>query len=147
MAMDERINLLSFTGSTAVGQAVGVEVQKRFGKVLLELGGNNAIIGKKDWRKFDSKRSIGLVFQQRVIVNDDADLNMVIPATVFAAVGTAGQRCTTTRRLFIHEKLYDDAVERLKKAYSQIVTKLGDPLDGLSFFDIRSCRRQFVPIK
>uniref|UniRef100_A0A914V9H7 aldehyde dehydrogenase (NAD(+)) n=1 Tax=Plectus sambesii TaxID=2011161 RepID=A0A914V9H7_9BILA len=81
MAMDERVSLLSFTGSTPVGLAVGVEVQKRFGKVLLELGGNNAII-----------------------VNEDADLNMVIPATVFASVGTAGQRCTTTRRLFIHEK-------------------------------------------
>uniref|UniRef100_A0A914VI55 Aldehyde dehydrogenase domain-containing protein n=1 Tax=Plectus sambesii TaxID=2011161 RepID=A0A914VI55_9BILA len=58
-----------------------------------------------------------------------ADLNMVIPATVFASVGTAGQRCTTTRRLFIHEKLYDTALDRLKKAYAQIVTKLGDPLD------------------
>ncbi len=55
---------------------------------------------------------------------------MVIPATVFASVGTAGQRCTTTRRLFIHEKLYDESVDRLKKAYAQIITKLGDPLDG-----------------
>ncbi|KAJ8938603.1 hypothetical protein NQ314_011411 [Rhamnusium bicolor] len=84
MAADEKIKLLSFTGSTHIGQQVGVEVQKRFGKHLLELGGNNAII-----------------------VADDADLNMVVQAALFACVGTAGQRCTTTRRLILHKKVLD----------------------------------------
>lgn len=76
MAADPRIKLLSFTGSCEVGNLVGVEVQKRFGKVLLELGGNNALL-----------------------VDEDANLNMAVQAAVFACVGTAGQRCTTTRRL------------------------------------------------
>lgn len=86
---------------------MGVEVQKRFGKHLLELGGNNAII-----------------------VNEDADLDMVITSTVFACAGTAGQRCTTCRRLIIHEKVYDEVLSRLKKAYSQIINRIGDPLDS-----------------
>ncbi|XP_072051343.1 alpha-aminoadipic semialdehyde dehydrogenase-like [Amphiura filiformis] len=104
MANDERIPLVSFTGSTPVGNKVGTTVQGRFGRSLLELGGNNAII-----------------------VDADADLDMVVPATLFAAVGTAGQRCTTTRRLILHEKVHDQVVERLKKAYSQV--RIGDPLD------------------
>ena len=103
MANDERLRLVSFTGSTAVGKKVALAVQNRFGKVLLELGGNNAII-----------------------VMDDADLDMVVPATLFACVGTAGQRCTTTRRLILHEKVYDQVLERLKKAYAQV--KMGDPM-------------------
>ncbi|VDK25385.1 unnamed protein product [Anisakis simplex] len=73
----------------------------------MELGGNNAII-----------------------VNDDADLNMLIPATVFACVGTAGQRCTTTRRIIIHHKVYDEVVKRLVRAYSQLESRIGDPLDS-----------------
>ncbi|CAI4229182.1 unnamed protein product [Auanema sp. JU1783] len=104
---DKNVNLVSFTGSTEVGRIVGQQVQGRFGKLLLELGGNNAIL-----------------------VNDDADLDMVIPATVFAAVGTAGQRCTTTRRLIIHEAVYDQVLERLKKAYVQFESRIGDPLEG-----------------
>jgi len=104
MAKDERLPLISFTGSTAVGLNVSLEVQKRFGKFLLELGGNNAII-----------------------VNDDADLDMVVIASLFACVGTAGQRCTTTRRIILHEKVYDEVLERLVKAYGQI--KVGDPLE------------------
>uniref|UniRef100_A0A915CHL6 aldehyde dehydrogenase (NAD(+)) n=2 Tax=Parascaris univalens TaxID=6257 RepID=A0A915CHL6_PARUN len=107
LVKDKRVNLVSFTGSTAVGKIVGQQVQARFGKFLLELGGNNAII-----------------------VNEDADLDMVVPATVFAAVGTAGQRCTTTRRIIVHEKVYDDLVKRLKKAYSQLESRIGDPLDS-----------------
>ncbi|XP_063434369.1 alpha-aminoadipic semialdehyde dehydrogenase-like [Mytilus trossulus] len=104
MAKDERINLLSFTGSTPVGHKVSMMVQERFGKFLLELGGNNALI-----------------------VNDDADIDMLVRAAVFACAGTAGQRCTTTRRLILHEKVHDEVVERLKKAYAQI--KIGDPLE------------------
>lgn len=82
MAADPRIKLLSFTGSCQVGNQVGVEVQKRFGKLLLELGGNNALI-----------------------VDEDANLQMAVQASVFACVGTAGQRCTSTRRLILHKKV------------------------------------------
>jgi aldehyde dehydrogenase family 7 protein A1 len=104
MARDKNINLLSFTGSSKVGQKVGVMVQERFGKKILELGGNNAIV-----------------------VAADADIDMVVRSTLFAAVGTAGQRCTTARRLIVHESVHDEVVERLKKAYSQV--KIGDPLE------------------
>ena len=103
MATDDRLRLVSFTGSTAVGKKVALAVQNRFGKILLELGGNNAIV-----------------------VMDDADLDMVVRASLFACVGTAGQRCTTTRRLILHEKVYDQVLERLKKAYGQV--KMGDPM-------------------
>uniref|UniRef100_A0A8R1HPY3 aldehyde dehydrogenase (NAD(+)) n=1 Tax=Caenorhabditis japonica TaxID=281687 RepID=A0A8R1HPY3_CAEJA len=107
LVKDQRVNLVSFTGSSQIGKIVGQQVQARFGKLLLELGGNNAII-----------------------VNEDADLDMVVPATVFAAVGTAGQRCTTTRRLIIHEKVYDQVVERLKRAYAQFESRIGCPLEA-----------------
>uniref|UniRef100_A0A8C6YJT9 Aldehyde dehydrogenase 7 family member A1 n=1 Tax=Nothoprocta perdicaria TaxID=30464 RepID=A0A8C6YJT9_NOTPE len=102
MARDERMDLLSFTGSTKVGKQVALMVQERFGRSLLELGGNNAII--------------------------DADLNLVIPSALFAAVGTAGQRCTTARRLFLHESIHDEVVEKLVKAYAQV--RIGDPWDS-----------------
>ena len=104
MVDDKRMALISATGSTAMGRAVGPRVAKRFGKCLLELGGNNAII-----------------------VAPSADLDMVMPATVFGAVGTAGQRCTSTRRLIVHDSIYDTLVERLKKAYSTI--RIGNPLE------------------
>lgn len=104
MAEDERVDLLSFTGSTAVGRKVGTTVQSRFGRKILELGGNNAII-----------------------VMDDADLDLAIPSVLFASVGTAGQRCTTTRRLTIHETIHDEVVDRLTKAYAQV--RIGDPLN------------------
>jgi aldehyde dehydrogenase family 7 protein A1 len=107
LTKDPRVNLVSFTGSTQVGRLVGQHVQARFGKLLLELGGNNALI-----------------------VMDDADLDMVIPATTFACVGTAGQRCTTTRRLIVHEKVYDQVVERMVKAYQQLESRIGDPLES-----------------
>ncbi|XP_030752334.1 alpha-aminoadipic semialdehyde dehydrogenase [Sitophilus oryzae] len=106
MAADEKIKLLSFTGSCQIGQQVGVEVQKRFGKSLLELGGNNALI-----------------------VADDANLDIVIPATLFACIGTSGQRCTTTRRLILHQKVYDEVLRRLKTAYSQVLNRIGDALE------------------
>lgn len=104
MANDKRVALVSFTGSSAVGREVNTQVAKRFGKCLLELSGNNAII-----------------------VDEFADLKLAVPAIVFGAVGTAGQRCTTTRRLFIHESLYDTLVPSLVKAYEKIT--IGDPLD------------------
>lgn len=97
MAQDERINLLSFTGSTRVGRDVGVEVQKRFGKSLLELGGNNALV-----------------------INEDANFENALDAAFFGCIGTAGQRCTTTRRLIIHEKLYSRFMTELKKKYKGV---------------------------
>ncbi|MBU6199574.1 MAG: aldehyde dehydrogenase family protein [Xanthomonadaceae bacterium] len=101
---DHRVALISFTGSTAVGRHVGERVARRMGRSLLELGGNNAII-----------------------VDASADLKMAIPAIVFGAVGTAGQRCTTTRRLFVHESIYEDVVGKLVGAYRQVEKKIGDP--------------------
>jgi len=109
MARNENIKLLSFTGSTAIGKKVDQVVRGRWGRSLLELGGNNA-----------------------AIVMDDADLDLVIPGVFFAAVGTAGQRCTTLRRLILHEKVYDEVVQRLTKAYSQL--KIGDPLEEGSLY-------------
>ncbi|XP_063359236.1 putative aldehyde dehydrogenase family 7 member A1 homolog [Cydia amplana] len=105
LVKDPRMKLVSFTGSTAVGQQVGVEVQKRFGRHLLELGGNNAII-----------------------VNADANLDLLLQAALFACAGTAGQRCTTTRRLLLHKKVYSEVVSRLTKAFAGVVSKIGDPL-------------------
>lgn len=101
---DKRISLVSFTGSTAVGREVGKTVAGRFGKTILELGGNNAII-----------------------ITPDADLKMSVIGAVFGAVGTAGQRCTSTRRLIIHESRYEEVTQALKEAYSQL--KIGNPLD------------------
>ena len=104
MSNDGRVPLVSATGSTRMGKAVGAAVGARLGRSLLELGGNNAII-----------------------ITPDADLNIAMVAVVFGAVGTAGQRCTTTRRLIIHESQYDDLKKKIKKAYGQL--KIGDPLD------------------
>ncbi|MDT8450913.1 MAG: aldehyde dehydrogenase family protein [Wenzhouxiangellaceae bacterium] len=101
---DERVDLLSFTGSCAVGRQVGERVAARMGKSLLELGGNNAMI-----------------------VDETADLKLAIPAIVFGAVGTAGQRCTTTRRVFVHESIADQVAGKLVDAYGQV--RIGDPLD------------------
>jgi len=103
---DKRIPLISFTGSTRVGRHVGERVARRMGRSLLELGGNNAII-----------------------VDPSADLKLAIPAIVFGAVGTAGQRCTTTRRLFVHESIFDDVLAKLVTAYKQVEKKIGDPTD------------------
>ena len=103
---DKRIALVSFTGSTKVGRMVGERVARRMGRSLLELGGNNAII-----------------------VDDSADLKLAIPAIVFGAVGTAGQRCTTTRRLFVHEAIHDDVLAKLVAAFKQVEKKIGDPTD------------------
>jgi aldehyde dehydrogenase (NAD+) len=99
------IPLISFTGSTRVGRQVNVRVAQRLGRCLLELGGNNA-----------------------VIVDPSADLDLVIPALVFGAVGTAGQRCTSTRRVIIHHSIYDKVLSRLVDAYRQISTHLTGPL-------------------
>ncbi len=102
---DKRVPLISFTGSTHTGRHVAKLVAERFGRVILELGGNNA-----------------------VIIDETADLNLAIPAIVFGAVGTSGQRCTSTRRLIVHQSLEKIIIEKLIHAYSQI--KMGDPLDS-----------------
>jgi aldehyde dehydrogenase (NAD+) len=101
---DKRIPLISFTGSTKVGRMVGERVSRRMGRSLLELGGNNAII-----------------------LDKSADLKLAIPAIVFGAVGTAGQRCTSTRRVLVHSSIHDAVVDTLVKAYGQVEKKIGDP--------------------
>jgi len=102
---DKRIGLMSFTGSSKVGHYIANTVSKRLGRYLLECSGNNAII-----------------------VDETADLNLAVPAIVFGAVGTAGQRCTSTRRLIVHESIYDQLIPRLVNAYKQI--RIGSPLDS-----------------
>lgn len=104
MTNDERIPLISATGSTRMGKIVASKVAERLGKTLLELGGNNAII-----------------------VTPDADIKMTVIGAVFGAVGTAGQRCTSTRRLIIHESIYDKVKDAVVAAYKQI--RIGNPLD------------------
>ena len=104
---DKRVPLISFTGSTRVGRIVGERVAQRMGRSLLELGGNNAII-----------------------VDQTADMKLAIPAIVFGAVGTCGQRCTSTRRVFVHEAIHDDVVATLVKAYHQVEKKIGDPTEA-----------------
>ena len=105
MVADERLPLISFTGSVPVGRQVAKVVGRRLGRSLLELSGNNA-----------------------VIVDETADLDVAIPAIVFGAVGTAGQRCTTTRRLFVQETRYEEVVQRLLHAYQQV--RVGHPLEA-----------------
>ncbi|PSL28538.1 L-piperidine-6-carboxylate dehydrogenase [Dyadobacter jiangsuensis] len=104
LAQDPRVALVSATGSIPMGRSVGEAVARRLGKSLLELGGNNAII-----------------------VTPTADLKVAIPAIVFGAVGTAGQRCTSTRRLIVHDSIFEEVKSRLAKAYGQL--KIGNPLD------------------
>lgn len=101
---DARVPLISFTGSSRVGHVVAETVARRFGRSLLELGGNNA-----------------------VIVDNSADLDIAVPAIIFGAVGTAGQRCTSTRRLIVHAKVYDELLRRLTHGYAQV--RSGDPLN------------------
>jgi len=104
MAKDKRVPLISITGSTRVGKRIGGIVGERLGRVIQELGGNNAII-----------------------VSEHADIDMVVRGAVFGAVGTAGQRCTSTRRLIVHESVYDAVKDKMTRAYAQL--KIGDPLD------------------
>ena len=104
LSNDRRLPLISATGSSRMGVKVGEAVARRLGKSLLELGGNNAII-----------------------ITENADLDATLVGAVFGAVGTAGQRCTSTRRLIIHESMYEDVKNRLQKAYTQL--KIGNPLD------------------
>jgi aldehyde dehydrogenase family 7 protein A1 len=104
MTMDDRVPLISFTGSTAVGRQVSEIVHRRFGKTILELGGNNA-----------------------AIIMPDADIDIAFQGAVFSAVGTCGQRCTSLRRIFIHEDHYDTFVGKMVKAYPTV--KIGDPSD------------------
>jgi len=106
MADDHRIPLVSATGSTRMGKSVAESVGKRLGRSLLELGGNNAII-----------------------VSEHADINLALQATVFSSFGTAGQRCTTSRRLIIHESIYETFKTRLVNVVGQLRAKVGSPLD------------------
>ena len=105
MIQDRRVPLVSATGSCRMGRRVGEVVHGRLGKTILELGGNNAIIAL-----------------------EDADLDLTLPAVCFGAVGTAGQRCTTTRRLLLHDAIYDRFLEKLVPAYRSV--RIGDPMDG-----------------
>jgi len=106
MVDDKRIPLISVTGSTRVGKRVAERVGKRLGKTILELGGNNAMI-----------------------LSQHGDIDMAIPTIVFGAVGTAGQRCTTTRRIIIHESIYDQVKKKLLNAYEQVAQRIGNPLN------------------
>jgi len=107
LVVDPRVALISATGSTRMGAQVGPKVAARFGKSLLELGGNNAIV-----------------------VSQHADLDVALPSILFGAVGTAGQRCTSSRRVFVHKSIADKLFNTLKKAYSGLSLKIGNPLDG-----------------
>ena len=104
LIQDKKVPLISFTGSTRMGKHVNEVVSSRFGKTILELGGNNCII-----------------------VDETADMEMVVPAIVFGAVGTAGQRCTSTRRVIVHENMFDGLIDKVISAYKQV--SIGDPLN------------------
>jgi aldehyde dehydrogenase (NAD+) len=108
LAEDIRVPLVSATGSTAMGRAVGERLARRFGRSILELSGNNA-----------------------AVVAPSANLNLAVQAIAFAAIGTTGQRCTTLRRLFVHEDIYDRLIPRLCKVYSSV--SIGDPRDEDTF--------------
>ncbi|HEC43805.1 MAG TPA: aldehyde dehydrogenase family protein, partial [Bacteroides sp.] len=105
-AADPRVRLMSVTGSTAVGKRINAICGKRLANTIMELGGNNAII-----------------------ISDKADLDLAIPAIVFGSVGTTGQRCTSTRRIIIHEDVYEKVKDSLISAYKQVAKKIGNPLD------------------
>ena len=107
LVSDERVKLVSFTGSCKTGQVVGAEVQRRFGKLILELGGNNALI-----------------------INEDANLKMATDAALFGCIGTSGQRCTTTRRIIVHEKLYEKFLTGLTAKYQEVLKKVGHQLNS-----------------
>ncbi len=107
MTNDKRLSLISFTGSTEIGRRISSVVHGRFGRTIMELGGNNA-----------------------GIIMDDANIELAVASVLFAAVGTCGQRCTTTRRCIVQEKVYDQVKEKLVKCYAQV--KIGDPLDEKS---------------
>ena len=104
LVQDPRVPLVSFTGSTAVGRNVSADVHRRFGRTILELGGNNA-----------------------AIILPDSDLELAFQGSVFSAVGTCGQRCTSLRRIFLHESVYDAFVARMVKAYATV--KIGNPME------------------
>ncbi|EDW76749.1 uncharacterized protein Dwil_GK19673 [Drosophila willistoni] len=106
LVADKRVNLVSFTGSCNTGRQVGVAVQERFGKSILELGGNNALL-----------------------IDESANLKMALDAALFGCIGTSGQRCTTTRRIIVHEKLYDQFVDALVVKYQQLVSRIGHQLE------------------
>lgn len=112
IAQDRRVPLVSFTGSTAVGRQVGIDVQSRFGRKILELGGNNALIVAPDYTDTDS----------------------IVKSCVFAAFGTQGQRCTTLRRLFLPEQCYDEVLQRMIKGANGLTGRIGDPMEETTLY-------------
>lgn len=112
IAQDRRIPVVSFTGSTEIGCQVGCEVQKRFGRHILELGGNNAITVAPDYKDIDS----------------------IVKSCVFAAFGTQGQRCTTLRRLFLPEDIYDETLQRIINGGNKLCDRIGDPMDSNTLY-------------
>ena len=105
MAEDKQVNVVSFTGSTKTGRQVAATVSARLGKHILELGGNNA-----------------------AIIHEDADIDLAVRSVYFGAIGTAAQRCTTTRRILVHESVMDTVTQKLLTAYKKAT--VGDPLGG-----------------
>ncbi|XP_046868969.1 putative aldehyde dehydrogenase family 7 member A1 homolog [Drosophila willistoni] len=106
LVADKRVNLVSFAGSCNTVRQVGVAVQERFSKSILELGGNNALL-----------------------IDESANLKMALDAALFGCIGTSGQRCTTMRRIIVHEKLYDQFVDALVVKYQQLVSRIGHELE------------------
>jgi aldehyde dehydrogenase family 7 protein A1 len=115
IAKDNRVPIVSFTGSTAVGREVGVEVQRRFGRPILELGGNNAIIVAPDYKS-------------------QKDIDNLVKSCVFAAFGTQGQRCTTLRRLFLPEDIHDEVLQRVINGGKELIKRIGDPMEAATLY-------------
>lgn len=132
LCKDPRVRLVSFTGSTAVGRKVGVWVQERFGRSVLELGGNNAISGFRPSAISAPLPSSNPHPRFPTAVMDDANMDLALRGTLFSAIGTSGQRCTTTRRLFVQRASHDAFIESLVHAYRQV--RIGDPLDRRTLF-------------
>lgn len=110
-----RVPLISFTGSTNVGRQVALKIQQRFGRSLLELGGNNALISAYILKILILQHCLcRITISPLLIVAQDADLEMAVRAAVFSCVGTAGQRCTTTRRLILHKKIKNEFLGKYK---------------------------------
>lgn len=123
---DKRVDLLSFTGSEARGREVSMKVAGRFGQSLLELGGNNVSLAQYALKAVQALTSC---FIQASIVLPDANLQLALQAITFSALGTSGQRCTTTRRIFLHSSIAPSFIKSLVDAYKKVTARTGHPLD------------------